>query len=136
MHGEAAFFHSTYIEHTIYSINKLILNLNMAQSLEETLVLVTADKKLDRDRGLAELNRKVSNANPNEMQAIETSLARFMQDSTAGWETHQGALLAAKLVVANHLSSDPFAAELRVHALHELNNTEARVRLAAGKVVA
>ncbi|XP_072032350.1 uncharacterized protein [Amphiura filiformis] len=107
----------------------------MAHNLEQILVLITADKKLDRDRGLGELNRKINNAEPHEMQAVETALTRFLQDSTASWETHQGALLAAKLVLGSNLSSDHFAAELRLHALHQLNNNEARVRLAAGELL-
>ena len=97
-------------------------------------MLLTADKKLDRDRGLVELNRHVNDADPREIQAIESALTRFLQDSTAGWETHQGSLLGAKAVLGSPISSDVFAAELRIHALHQLNDNEARVRLAAGKV--
>lgn len=107
----------------------------MSHSLEEILSLLTKDKKLDRDRGLIDLKSKVNSASPEDIQSLETALTRFVQDSTAGWETHQGALLGSKTVVASDRSSEAFAAEMRIHALHQLNNNEARVRLAAGKLL-
>ncbi|XP_070576630.1 uncharacterized protein [Ptychodera flava] len=102
----------------------------------EVLELLSSSTKLERDRGLVELQRQINDAKEGDIQAIEMALTSLLQDSAARWEQKQGALLGSKLIlVSNEDSSEEFALTVRLHALHCLNDSEARVRLAAGEVM-
>ncbi|XP_077991642.1 uncharacterized protein LOC144445871 [Glandiceps talaboti] len=101
----------------------------------ETLELLCSTTKLERDRGQLELQRQINDANEGNLQAIEMALISCLQDSSARWEQKQGALMGSKLVVLNEDSSEEFALTCRLHALHLLNDSEARVRLAAGEMM-
>ena len=104
--------------------------------MESTLQLVCGAKKLDRDRGIAELQRLVNDADPPGLERLETALTSLLrsQNSQTSWEKRQGVLLGSKQVVAHEWSSETFCTQLRLYAIHSLNDEEARVRLAAGKI--
>ncbi|XP_071785582.1 uncharacterized protein [Asterias amurensis] len=105
--------------------------------MESTLQLVCGAKKLDRDRGIAELQRLVNDADPPGLERLETALTSLLrsQNSQTSWEKRQGVLLGSKQVVAHEWSSETFCTQLRLYAIHSLNDEEARVRLAAGEVL-
>ncbi|XP_038077963.1 uncharacterized protein LOC119745577 [Patiria miniata] len=106
-------------------------------STEATLQLLCGEKKLDRDRGLGELQRLMDECDPPGLERLETALTSLLhgQDSQTSWETRQGVLLGSKVVVMHEWGSETFATQLRLYALHSLNDDEARVRIAAGEVL-
>ena len=98
--------------------------------------LLLSSKKLDRDKGLEELQHRLQrdgSSNSAEIAGVETSLLSVLQDNQSSWEAKHGALLGAKALSETVASTDHFILEMRTFSLQLLNDYEARVRLAAGK---
>ncbi|XP_071962564.1 uncharacterized protein [Antedon mediterranea] len=98
--------------------------------------LLCSSKKIERDRGLAELKSIVNSAEPDDVEKLEVDFIGLLQKpDCVSWETKQGALLGSRLIVVNQWSSENFGTELKMHVLELLNHNEARVRLSAGEVL-
>ena len=99
--------------------------------------LLLSSKKLDRDKGLEELQHRFQrdgSSNLAEIAGVETSFLSVLQDSQSSWEAKHGALLGAKALSEVESSSDHFISEMRKYSLQLLIDHEARVRLAAGEL--
>ncbi|XP_033114382.1 uncharacterized protein LOC117114802 [Anneissia japonica] len=105
--------------------------------MEKTAVqeLLCSSKKIERDRGLTELQRIINSAEPDDIESLEVNFVGLLQSHDSEWETKQGALQGSRMLVANPWSSENFGSQLKVHVLDLLNHNEARVRLSAGEVL-
>ena len=111
----------------------------MAQ-VEDILNRLCSSGKLERDKGAVELQRFVADdSDKASIRELEKSVLRLLQDDTFPWESRHGGLMAAKVLVfseqlpdKNKHCSEEFPVKLRECAVNLLEDSESRVRLAAG----
>ncbi|CAH1263660.1 Hypp2742 [Branchiostoma lanceolatum] len=104
----------------------------MAQKILESLC---SAKKLDRDRGLAELKSFLKDNEAEGVQVVEEALGSVLREPTVPWESRHGSLMGSKLAVKHHLCSNEFAELSRERAAALLTDDEVRVRIAAGELL-
>ena len=93
--------------------------------------------KLERDRGVCELQRVLPTCSEHERLQFEVNLILLISDSEISWETKHGCLLGAKAVIP-YLNLDDehdanFVNSIKTIAQKLLTDIEVRVRMAAGK---
>ncbi|XP_071507896.1 uncharacterized protein [Diadema antillarum] len=104
--------------------------------LKCVLELLLSAKKLERDKGLAALQQNLDQQQPNsELAEIEVPLMSVLHNQQSTWEAKHGALMGAKVLTGLDGASDDFLQEIKGCCLQLLNDTEARVRLAAGELL-
>lgn len=103
----------------------------------EILELLCNSMKLERDRGVGELQRVLPTCSENERVQFEVNLVLLISDSETSWETKHGCLLGAKALIPYLNLDDEHEADFvhRIKAIAEkfLTDIEVRVRMAAGK---
>ena len=108
---------------------------------EEVTVLLCSKKRLNRDRGLAEL-KKVLEGDPSDVRAdVEQLEAKIVgliaPDAEEGvvtaWETKHGGLMAALVLIPG--ASERFCVKVKGAIPKLLESGESRVRLLAGVCV-
>ena len=110
----------------------------MTVDFDEALTLLHSHLKLDRDRGLDLLKRNLQDTEHEPqtddlIRNLRAKILGYIEPSTAStWETRQGGLLAAKLIVSSKLADENFVEIVRVRAMALTHDNEARVRQAAG----
>ena len=110
----------------------------MTVDFDEALTLLHSHLKLDRDRGLDLLKQNLQNAEqePETDDVITNLRSKILiciePSTTSTWETRQGGLLAAKLIVSSKLADGNFVETVRVRAMALTHDNEARVRQSAG----
>ncbi|KAJ8045682.1 putative serine/threonine-protein phosphatase PP2A regulatory subunit [Holothuria leucospilota] len=94
-------------------------------------------QKLERDRGLAKLQNKISGPdfNEDEFTVLQSSIEEAVESKDATWEAKQGSLMAAKLLLQSQFVKEPFLLKLREACITCLSHDEGRVRLAAGEAL-
>ncbi|XP_041353501.1 uncharacterized protein LOC121371570 [Gigantopelta aegis] len=97
--------------------------------------------KLERDKGLLELEKYLQNEKQNKISELLKELLKLLSDDTASWEIKHGSLMAAKSIFehksfkcSEHIEED-FVKTVQEKALHLLNDPEYRVRSSAGEVM-
>ena len=104
--------------------------------MEDTVLEKLCSKaKLDRDKGLQELQVFLQDADKDRVKIFEERFSTILSDSSAEWECKHGALMGSKLVCQAKLCSDYFSSYLIEQALELADDSEFRVRIAAGKRV-
>ena len=110
----------------------------MTVDFEEALTLLHSHQKLERDRGLDLLKQNLQDTKQEAQtdDIIGNLCAKILgyidPAATATWETRQGGLLAAQLIVSSKLADEDFVEIVRVRAMALTHDNEARVRQAAG----
>ena len=111
----------------------------MTADFEEALTLLASHLKLERDRGLEILKRNLEQIEVDAIKQgeifvkLRSKILSYTEDCTnSTWETRQGGLLAAKLIISRKLGDEEFVEILRVRAMALTHDNEARVRQAAG----
>nr|XP_054758807.1 uncharacterized protein LOC129264874 [Lytechinus pictus] len=102
------------------------------------LDLLLSTRKLDRDKGLEELQMKLQRSSASdqpEIAGVESALLSALKDSHSSWEAKHGALMGAKVLSGFDGTSKPFLKEMQNCAMHFLSDSEARVRIAAGELL-
>jgi hypothetical protein len=103
----------------------------------EILELLCNPMKLERDRGVGELQRILPTSGKNERLKFEVNLLLQISDSETSWETRHGCLLGSKALIPYLNLDDEHDADFvhRIKAISEkfLTDIEVRVRIAAGK---
>ncbi len=94
--------------------------------------LLSSSMKIERDRGVVELQRYLTGADDLAIRGLELEIQRQLDDPTATWEAKHGALMGMKAILQGKSCSDDFVAVSRQHTLKLLEDAESRVRLAAG----
>lgn len=105
----------------------------------EILELLCNSMKLERDKGVGELQRVLPTCSENEKLQFEVNLILLISDSETSWETKHGCLLGAKALIP-YLNVDDehdanFVHSIKAIAEKLLTDIEVRVRMAAGEVL-
>ena len=102
----------------------------------EILELLCNTMKLERDRGVGELQRILPTLSENDRKLFENNLLILISDTESSWETKHGCLLGAKaLILFLDLDDEQeaqFVQRIKTVAEKLLTDVEVRVRLAAG----
>ena len=103
------------------------------------LELLCSSAKLERDRGVTELEKiLLSQVSEESHREVESSIQMLLDDREASWEKKHGALMGCKCVVSHrhsHGINDEFVIIAREHAMRLVEDSESRVRLAAGNMI-
>ena len=106
----------------------------------EEFKLLCSHEKLNRDKGYAMLQSKLSSFGDNDVAALnalqEKALSALqMPDDATKWETKFGSLQAAKLMIESSKASASFQNEIKELSLDLIGHDEFRVRIATGEVL-
>ena len=106
--------------------------------MDEILSLLCSHVKLERDRGLQDLEEKLKDtsnfiSDAQNVEDLQNSLTALVDSTDRGWEAKHGGLIGSKVLTLNNLGSDDFSETLREQALRLMHDDEARVRIASGK---
>lgn len=109
----------------------------MYVDFDEALALIHSHLKLERDRGLDLLEKHLQDlkqdAPTDDIVNLRACILAYIEPlTTSTWETRQGGLLAAKLVISSKLVDQDFVEMARTRAMALTHDNEARVRQAAG----
>ncbi|KAK2178117.1 hypothetical protein NP493_558g01003 [Ridgeia piscesae] len=106
------------------------------------LELLCSSAKIKRDRGAIELHNHLRETDSEGLKQLENSVRLLLQDADAPWERKHGALMGFKELLGLGVTdenllkcSDEFTGVAKECALHMLEDSESRVRLAAGEVM-
>ncbi|XP_048580229.1 uncharacterized protein LOC116601563 isoform X2 [Nematostella vectensis] len=107
--------------------------------LEKCLNLLCGHAKLDRDKGLNDLEQELNNPegvrnSPEHLLELQKALIAFVK-SNDRWEQKYGGLVGAKLVILADLGSAEFQETTRKLTLSLMHDEEARVRVASGELL-
>ncbi|XP_068751859.1 uncharacterized protein [Montipora capricornis] len=110
------------------------------RSMDDVLSLLCSHVKLERDKGIQQLEEKLKDSlnftsDAQKLEDLQNSLTALVQSSDRGWETKHGGLSGSKALILSHLGSDDFCESLRKQALRLMHDDEARVRTASGEVL-
>ncbi|PIK47878.1 hypothetical protein BSL78_15253 [Apostichopus japonicus] len=101
----------------------------------DVVKLLHSSKKLDRDKGISQLQDKMSKLTEEEFQKLQETCLTALADKALPWEAKQGSLMATKLLLqSDHLTSHSWTG-LRDCCISCLGEEEMRVRSEAGEVL-
>ena len=101
--------------------------------MEETILEKLCSKaKLDRDKGFQDLQDYLKSADQDGVQNFEKKFSAILSDGFSEWESKHGALMGSKAVCQTQIGSDEFTNYLIEQALALADDSEFRVRIAAG----
>ncbi|CAN8031412.1 unnamed protein product [Ixodes persulcatus] len=106
----------------------------------DALKLLCSGTKLERDRGLQEIQRYLACAKSADIRSLEATLLGILEDPTSPWESKLGGLLGIKALVvhlrsAQHLCDKDLPEKIARVSLELLSHPEVRLRLEAGQVL-
>ncbi|CAN7947421.1 unnamed protein product [Ixodes pacificus] len=106
----------------------------------DALKLLCSGTKLERDRGLQEIQRYLSCAKSADIRSLEATLLGILEDPTSPWESKLGGLLGIKALVvhlrsAQHPRDKDLPEKIARVSLELLSHPEVRLRLEAGQVL-
>ncbi len=101
---------------------------------DKVLELLCSSAKIERDRGVVELQRQIDSADPVFVKDLEISIQRILEDPSSPWESKHGGLMGCTALVLHEEKhcSDEFVQKARDYALGLLEDNEQRVRFASG----
>lgn len=101
----------------------------------DVVKLLHSSKKLDRDKGISQLQDKMSKLTEEEFQKLQETCLTALADKEMPWEAKQGSLMATKLLLqSDHLTSHSWTG-LRDCCISCLGEEEMRVRSEAGEII-
>lgn len=114
----------------------------MVSNFESTIELLCSTNKLNRDKGVLELEKLLTTEAVDGgcvRKCLERDLINALADSDSNWERKHGCLLATRSLIsyqnaANSFDTD-FMYQIKNLAARYLTDVEPRVRLAAGTVL-
>lgn len=115
----------------------------MVSNFETTIELLCSANKLERDKGVVELEKLLTTENTVAENCVRKCLQRdlinALMDAESNWERKHGCLLAARSLIAcqnfNTTFDTDFSTQIKHLSIKYLGDGEARVRLAAGSVL-
>ncbi|XP_065058563.1 uncharacterized protein LOC135686289 [Rhopilema esculentum] len=108
------------------------------KEFEQEFNLLCSHEKLNRDKGYALLQAKLSNGDQLDsdlLQKFEETITKELRGDSSQWEVKFGSLEAAKLLVESKRIVGDFQEEVKYIALELLTHEEFRVRIAAGELL-
>lgn len=111
----------------------------MESKTEGVVSLLCSSMKLERDKGVVELEKSLPNLNTLERRLLQEHFLKLLNDSQNSWERKHGSLLGAKSLISYLNLDDDFDSNfiftIKQIAQKLLTDIEVRVRLAAGEVL-
>lgn len=106
----------------------------------EALKLLCSATKLDRDRGMQDVQKYLTTASANEIKCLETDVLRILEDAKSKPESKLGGLLAIKAILCHlrpvqYQGKDILSEKVARLCLELLSDPEVRVRIEAGQVL-
>ncbi|CAN8000002.1 unnamed protein product [Ixodes hexagonus] len=106
----------------------------------DALKLLCSSTKLERDRGLQELQRYLASAKTSDIKCLQTTLLGLLDDSKSPWESKLGGLLGIRALVvhlrsAQHPGDKDLSEKIVRICLEHLSHPEVRLRLEAGQIL-
>lgn len=105
---------------------------NMVDKIIEDLC---SSLKLERDRGFQSFVKHVDSVENEDIAGLERNVTKLLSEEDSSWEKIHGGLMAAKALLTTGKSTDDFAVDMRSLALKFLEDSEFRVRIAAGILI-
>ncbi|XP_071081412.1 uncharacterized protein [Haliotis cracherodii] len=102
---------------------------------EDMLKLLCSTAKLDRDKGLQQLQEFLKKQNVDDVREFENKLVDLMSDGDSTWEKKHGSLMAAKTIMDSQHFSTEYGNRVLQKSLILLDDKEYRVRISAGEVI-
>lgn len=101
---------------------------------DNVLKLLSSSAKLDRDKGVLELNQLLKCENKETCDQLQEEIIRILKQSEIKWEVKHGCLMGAKAILTNEnqTPAEQFLSEIQCHSLVLLEDAESRVRIGAG----
>lgn len=96
------------------------------------LKLLCSTAKLDRDKGLQQLEEFLKKQNVDDVREFENKLVDLMSDDDSTWEKKHGSLMAAKTIMDSQHFSTEYGNRVLQKSLILLDDKEYRVRISAG----
>ncbi|KAK6621052.1 hypothetical protein RUM43_011356 [Polyplax serrata] len=111
----------------------------MESRTEEIVQLLCSSMKLERDKGVVDLEKSLPHLNSLQRREYENHFIKLLTDSENSWENKHGSLLGAKSLIS-YLNVDDdsdcnFIFKIKQISQKLLTDIEVRVRLAAGEVL-
>ena len=111
----------------------------MESKNDEVIRLLCSHMKLERDKGVIELEKTLPNQNINDRREFQKIIIKLLTDAENSWENKHGSLLGAKSLIP-YLNIDDdidcnFIFAIKQITQKLLTHVEIRVRLAAGEVL-
>ena len=100
---------------------------------ENVLKKLCSKAKLDRDKGLQDLEELLKQFDKEHVQNLEKHFSATLSDPNAEWETKHGALMGSKAICQTPFCSEEFSSYLIDQALLLADDSEFRVRIASGR---
>ena len=107
-------------------------SVELSKMAEAVLTFLCSSQKIERDRGVIELQKLLNVADDAEIRRLESSIQSLLEDGMLPWESKHGALMGTRALLNHEKCSDDFAHLSKDHALKLLEHSESRVRLSAG----
>ena len=100
--------------------------------MSQGLALLQSKRRLDREKGLQQLQQQVNEGKlgEDERRESEREVLELVTSLTSSWETKHGGLMAASVLLPG--SSPQFVEKMKGEVPLLLEYDESRVRLAAG----
>ena len=100
---------------------------------ESVLQKLCSKAKLDRDKGFQELQEYLKQSdNDDGVRNFEKKFSTILSDTSSEWECKHGSLMGSKAVCQTQFCSEEFSSYLVEQALMLADDSEFRVRIAAG----
>ena len=101
--------------------------------MEEQILTNLCNKaKIDRDKGYQQIVEYLKSVDHETALSFEQQFLDLLADSTCEWETKHGALMGLKAFCRSELLSEDLSSEWLAKALLLADDSEFRVRIAAG----
>lgn len=94
-----------------------------------------SSQKLERDRGYHSLVSYLQSLDEEGIYNLQFDLLKLLNNADSEWESKHGALMGTKAVLENGNVSDDFEIEVKKKVMEFLDDSEFRVRIAAGEVL-
>lgn len=107
--------------------------------MADVINLLCSTMKLDRDKGVSELQRLLPGCSEVDRINAELQLINLLSDSSSSWETKHGCLMGAKCIIPfvnlDDEHEEEFIKKIQDDAQKLLTDVEFRVRMSAGDVL-
>ena len=98
-------------------------------------LLIRSKKRLDREKGLGQLKVMLSKSSDIQFEQIESELLSLVLSLASPWEERHGGLLASGIMIHTGTASQQFCDRIKGEIPLFLEDSESRVRMAAGTKV-
>ncbi len=103
----------------------------MEEEISALFSYLSSKKKIERDKGVAIIQELLKDPKDGTIEALEKSIRELLCEDA--WESRHGALMATEALLQKDVATESLSMEVQAALSQLLEDTEPRVRLAAGK---